>query len=73
MWSFGCIVAELFCGIPIFPGESEVEQMSLLLVVLNVPKPEVIEMSTFAHKFFDELGDPFIMDNIKGEKKTCGS
>lgn len=25
MWSFGCILAELFTGIPIFPGESEQE------------------------------------------------
>ena len=25
MWSFGCIVGELSCGIPLFPGESEKE------------------------------------------------
>lgn len=25
MWSFGCIICELFTGIPIFPGESEAE------------------------------------------------
>ena len=25
IWSFGCIVAELFVGFPIFPGESEKE------------------------------------------------
>jgi serine/threonine protein kinase len=24
MWSFGCILAELFTGYPIFPGENEV-------------------------------------------------
>lgn len=23
MWSFGCIMAEMFIGYPIFPGESE--------------------------------------------------
>ena len=26
MWSFGCIVIELYTGYPIFPGESEKEQ-----------------------------------------------
>jgi len=23
MWSFGCIMAELYIGYPIFPGENE--------------------------------------------------
>jgi dual specificity tyrosine-phosphorylation-regulated kinase 2/3/4 len=23
MWSFGCIMAELYMGYPIFPGENE--------------------------------------------------
>ena len=54
MWSFGCIMAELFSGIPLFPGESEKEQMSLLLEVLDVPSQEVIRMSDYAHKFFDK-------------------
>jgi serine/threonine protein kinase len=25
MWSFGCIIAELYTGYPIFPGESEID------------------------------------------------
>jgi dual specificity tyrosine-phosphorylation-regulated kinase 2/3/4 len=25
MWSFGCILTELFTGIPLFPGENEQE------------------------------------------------
>jgi len=25
IWSFGCIIAELFIGYPIFPGEDENE------------------------------------------------
>jgi dual specificity tyrosine-phosphorylation-regulated kinase 2/3/4 len=25
MWSFGCILAELYTGFPLFPGESEME------------------------------------------------
>lgn len=37
MWSFGCIVGELSCGIPLFPGESEKEQMALLMEVLGAP------------------------------------
>lgn len=35
MWSFGCIVAELFLGIPIFPGISEYNQISKIVEMLG--------------------------------------
>ena len=73
MWSFGCIVGELSCGIPLFPGESEKEQMSLLMEVIGVPDMIVQQMSPGAFKFFDNKGWPFIMDNIKGEWKVPNS
>ena len=73
MWSFGCILAELCSGIPLFPGESEREQMSLLLEVLDVPSSEVRGMSSYSDKFFEKTGYPHIMDDIKGEKKYAGS
>jgi serine/threonine protein kinase len=28
MWSFGCILAELYSGYPLFPGENEVGQLA---------------------------------------------
>lgn len=43
MWSVGCILAELFLGYPIFPGENEKEQIMLIMEVLGVPPIEVIE------------------------------
>lgn len=27
MWSFGCILVELYTGFPLFPGESEEDQL----------------------------------------------
>lgn len=33
MWSLGCILAELYTGYPLFPGESEVEQIACILEV----------------------------------------
>lgn len=33
MWSFGCILAELFTGYPLFPGENEVEQLACIMEV----------------------------------------
>ena len=35
MWSFGCIIAELYTGVPVFPGEDENEQITLMLEVLG--------------------------------------
>jgi len=73
MWSFGCIVGELSCGIPLFPGESEKEQMAFLMEVLGAPDLRVQEMSPGSYKFFDNQGYPFILDNIKGEWKYLNS
>lgn len=37
MWSLGCIAAELFLGIPIFPGNSEYDQLSKIFEILGYP------------------------------------
>jgi len=41
--------------------------------VLGSPNKEVLDMSPGACKFFDEKGWPFILDNIKGERKYLNS
>lgn len=45
MWSLGCIMAELYIGYPIFPGESENDQMSRIIEMCDVPPPEVLAVS----------------------------
>jgi dual specificity tyrosine-phosphorylation-regulated kinase 2/3/4 len=42
MWSFGCIIAELYIGYPLFPGDSEVDQMSRIMEMINVPAGMVL-------------------------------
>ena len=44
VWSFGCILAELFTGFPIFPGESEPEQMALIMEVNGLPPAEMLKV-----------------------------
>ncbi|EYU44880.1 hypothetical protein MIMGU_mgv1a0020603mg, partial [Erythranthe guttata] len=34
MWSFGCIVAELFLGLPLFPGSSEFDLLRRMIKIL---------------------------------------
>lgn len=33
MWSFGCIISELYAGFPLFPGESEQEQLAYIMEI----------------------------------------
>jgi len=58
MWSFGCILCELYTGYPIFPGEDEVEQIALFMEVLGIPEKHLINNSQRGHLFFDEKGNP---------------
>lgn len=52
MWSLGCIMAELYTGFPIFPGENEQEQLSCIMEILGVPDKEFINRSSRKRLFF---------------------
>ena len=52
MWSLGCLAAELFLGIPLFPGSSEYNQLYKITSMLGMPPPEMIEQGSKGHKFF---------------------
>ena len=54
MWSLGCIMAELYTGFPIFPGENEQEQLSCIMEVLGVPDKDFINRSSRKRLFFGE-------------------
>lgn len=34
----GCILAELYTGFPLFPGENEVEQLACIMEILGLPQ-----------------------------------
>ncbi|XP_046686045.1 dual specificity tyrosine-phosphorylation-regulated kinase 2-like [Homalodisca vitripennis] len=58
MWSLGCILAELYTGYPLFPGENEVEQLACVMEVLGVPPEDVIMNASRRRLFFDSKGNP---------------
>ena len=51
MWSFGCILIELFTGFPLFPGTNEREQMGLVIDVIGFPNQSVLSRSTRKNMF----------------------
>jgi len=52
IWSLGCILAELYTGYPLFPGENEADQLSCIMEVLNLPPSSVLECATRRRLFF---------------------
>ena len=54
MWSLGCIMAELYTGFPIFPGENEQEQLACIMEVLGVPDKDFINRSSRRRLFFGQ-------------------
>eukprot|EP00656_Telonema_subtile_P029720 TRINITY_DN327_c0_g1_i3.p1 TRINITY_DN327_c0_g1~~TRINITY_DN327_c0_g1_i3.p1 ORF type:complete len:554 (+),score=112.51 TRINITY_DN327_c0_g1_i3:85-1746(+) len=44
MWAIGCIMGELIDGQPLFPGESEIDQLYLIQRVLGPLTPDQLEL-----------------------------
>lgn len=72
MWSLGCILAEIHSGYPLFPGESEAEQLLCIMEVRGVPPDDVLERSTRKKLFFDG-NIPKIVPNSRGKKRYPGT
>ena len=66
MWSFGCILAELCTGYPLFPGEDETEQLLCIMEVLGLPPTQLVDEATRRKMFFDTAGNPRIIPNSRG-------
>ncbi|KAI7876951.1 kinase-like protein [Lichtheimia hyalospora FSU 10163] len=53
MWSLGCILAELFLGVPLFPGTSEYNQLALITHVLGLPPSSMLQQGRYTRHFFN--------------------
>ncbi|KFA75320.1 hypothetical protein S40288_00153 [Stachybotrys chartarum IBT 40288] len=59
MWSLGCIVVELFLGLPLFPGSSEYNQVSRIVEMLGNPQNWMLEMGKQSGEFFEKRQDEY--------------
>lgn len=73
MWSVGCILAELYTGYPIFPGENEQEQLACIMEVFGPPEKHLIEKSSRRKLFFDSMGKPRLTVSSKGRRRRPSS
>ena len=52
MFSLGCIMAELYTGYPLFPGESEKEQLACIMEILGLPPKNITDKAKRLKLFF---------------------
>ena len=62
MWSLGCILAELYTGYPLFPGENEVEQLACIMEIFSLPDPSLLVEAQRKKLFFGECSTPDFLD-----------
>ncbi|KAL1293467.1 hypothetical protein HN51_054126 [Arachis hypogaea] len=60
MWAVGAILAELFTLTPIFPGESEIDQMYKIYHVLGTPDLAAFPMGTNNSLLLELVGHEFV-------------
>ncbi|EEB08721.2 CMGC/DYRK/DYRK2 protein kinase Ppk5 [Schizosaccharomyces japonicus yFS275] len=68
MWSFGCILAEMYTGYPLFPGANESEQLGLMMELLGLPDRKMLSDCGRANLFFDRHGIPYPITSENGRK-----
>ncbi|ORY79330.1 kinase-like domain-containing protein [Leucosporidium creatinivorum] len=73
MWSLGCIIAEMYTGYPIFPGENEQEQLACIMEVMGLPEKYLVDRSSRKRLFFDSTGAPRPVVNSKGRRRRPGT
>uniref|UniRef100_A0ABM5GL78 dual-specificity kinase n=1 Tax=Pogona vitticeps TaxID=103695 RepID=A0ABM5GL78_9SAUR len=73
MWSLGCIMAELYTGYPLFPGENEMEQLACIMELLGLPPADFIQTASRRRTFFDANGTPKNVTNSRGKIRNPSS
>ena len=73
IWSFGCILAELYTGSPLFAGENEREQLMCMMEILGAPPVEMVQISSKRDSYFDKNYSPKENPNSRGRKRYPNS
>ena len=63
IWSLGCILAELYTGEPLFPGNNEQEQVELIMEMCGMPPESMIDKSRKKDHYFDTDYSPFLIED----------
>ena len=72
MWSFGCIVAEMMIGHPLFPGDDEAEQLEMYMEVFGLPPRDMIDECSRKRYFFDNNYHPLVRSQARRKRRVGG-
>ncbi|KAJ7550641.1 hypothetical protein O6H91_07G110700 [Diphasiastrum complanatum] len=68
LWAVGCIFGELLAGQPLFPGSTDIDQLSRVIKILGVPKeenwPGVSKLADYNKISFDDNCVPLGLEEI---------
>ncbi|KAI5062383.1 hypothetical protein GOP47_0022922 [Adiantum capillus-veneris] len=72
MWSFGCIAAELFLGLPLFPAQSQYDLLQRMMNILRGRPPDhILKNSKNTSKYFKQTGAPSrYSENSEGHRSA---
>jgi dual specificity tyrosine-phosphorylation-regulated kinase 2/3/4 len=72
-WSFGCVLAELYTGLPIFPAENEKELIACICEVIGEPAAGFVASAPRAGIYFAADGKARPFKNTKGRRRVPGA
>jgi serine/threonine protein kinase len=57
MWSVGCILAELYTGLPLFPGKSSKDMLARMVQLFGTPPASLLARGNNTSKYLKRDGD----------------
>ena len=57
MWGFGCVLAEMINGAPLFQGEDECDQLQIITSAIGYPPLKMINEGTRSCYFYEKSGE----------------
>jgi hypothetical protein len=54
MWSLGCIIAEMYGGVPLFPGLDENELLEFHTIMCGEPSKDMLSNAKKRDKFYNK-------------------
>lgn len=70
IWSFALVIVEMLLGRPLFPGDDELEELTMIAEVLGNPPSELVKLGKRKREFFDSTGK---LKARRGKPRRAGS